>query len=249
MPPHIGLIGGTDSSGGAGLQADLETCNDLACNSYPVISAITLQNTLSSIRSYPTPRLGIQSQLSSLGEVIMDAVKIGMIPDETVVHEVKLFLQRKKCKKIILDPVKKTSMGHSLISENGWHKLIHELLPEVDLVTPNVDEAYFLLGLNPLEKMTPENLACLCLELGPKAVLLKGGHSVDSFHCTDILCRKDKPTVYFKNKRIVGGSEVRGTGCRLASAIACKWAQGNQLNQAVSEAQSFLQNYIKKNRP
>ncbi|MEK9772340.1 MAG: hydroxymethylpyrimidine/phosphomethylpyrimidine kinase [Opitutae bacterium] len=249
MPPNIGVIGGTDSSGGSGLGADERTISDLGCTAFCAVSAITYQNQSSHIRIHAVPLVGFKSQLDTLAEQRLDAVKIGMLPDARAVEAVALFLDQINCDRVIMDPVKKTSNGHDLISADGWTSLVKELLPRVDLLTPNLEEVLSLLGQNHSAGLQPPELVEKCIELGAKAVLLKGGHLPGTDSVTDFFLSHDQEYKSFSYPRMKGGTGVRGTGCRLASAIACEWARPNELEKAVKRAGEYLQTYIKKILP
>ena len=240
----IGIIGGTDSSGGAGLFADEETIYELGDRPFAVISAITQQCNSSKIRIHAVPALGLESQLDGLLQEELDAIKIGMLPDESSVRKVGEFLNKSSCTKVILDPVQMTSNGHSLITDKGWECLIKDLIPRVNLVTPNLQEAGKLLNINNSEKISPVFLANECSKLGAQSILLKGGHG-DGEQSTDLLVEGTSPVIEYKWERITGGTKVRGTGCRLASAISCNWAKTNHLANSVKEAGKYLQNYIR----
>lgn len=244
----IGIIGGTDSSRGSGLSADKATILNLGGQPFPIISAITLQGNPSRIRIYSVPGLGFESQLNDLLEEDLDAIKIGMLPDESAVRMVGEFLDQSSCKKVVLDPVQKTSNGHNLISEKGWDCMVEELLPRISLLTPNLEEARQLLGLNSSEKIRPHSLVKKCRELGSRSILLKGGHGFGD-QSIDLLADSTNPVIEYKWPRIPQGTEVRGTGCRLASAIACMWTKENDLELVVQEAGKYLQTYIFKNTP
>jgi len=240
----IGIIGGTDSSGGSGLFADKETIYELGDRPFAVISAITQQCNSSKIRIHAVPALGLESQLDGLLQEELDAIKIGMLPDESSVRKVGEFLNKSSCTKVILDPVQMTSNGHSLITDKGWECLIKDLIPRVNLVTPNLQEAGKLLNINNSEKISPVFLANECSKLGAQSILLKGGHGGGE-QSTDLLVEGTSPVIEYKWERITGGTKVRGTGCRLASAISCNWAKTNHLANSVKEAGKHLQNYIR----
>ena len=242
----IGIIGGTDSSGGSGLFADKETIYELGDRPFAVISAITQQCNSSKIRIHAVPALGLESQLDGLLQEELDAIKIGMLPDESSVRKVGEFLNKSSCKKVILDPVQMTSNGHSLISAKGWECLIQDLIPRVNLVTPNLQDARKLLTINDSEKISPTSLIKECSKLGAQSILLKGGHGGGE-ESTDLLLEGKNPVIEYKWERITGGTEVRGTGCRLASAISCNWAKTKELPISVKEAGKYLQNYIRQN--
>jgi len=243
-PPLIVLIGGTDSSGGSGLGADIEVMNALGATFLPVISAITQQRNNAPVRITAVPQHGIASQLQSLFDLPISAVKIGMLPDEKAVESVCQFLSHICVKKVVLDPVLRTSSGDQLISENGWSSLIDQLIPLTGLITPNLSEAYELLGLK-IKGIPHETLVRKCGSLSDKAVLLKGGH-MGGDNSRDLLFQPNQSISEYNWERVKGGTSVRGTGCRLASAIAYFWAVEDNLTCAVSKAGNFVQAYIRK---
>ena len=245
MAINIAIIGGTDSSGGAGLGADQKTILDHNCSPHSVISAITFQNS-SKVRIHPLPRLGLKSQLDSLSELTLDAIKIGMLADESSVLEVLEFIKKFPDSKVILDPVRFSSSGFELMTTQAWIALKERLLPHVDLITPNMEEAKLLVGVGINERIHSLDLAKKCLGLGIHAVLLKGGHDDDPKVCTDFLAQQKEGAELLKYPRMDGGTEVRGTGCRIASAIACHWAKIGELLPAVQGAGQYLQDYIKE---
>ena len=245
MAINIAIIGGTDSSGGAGLGADQKTILDHNCSPHSVISAITFQNS-SKARIHPLPRPGFKSQLDSLSKLTLDAIKIGMLPDESSVLEVLEFIKKFPDSKVILDPVRFSSSGFELMTTKAWIALKERLLPQLDLITPNMEEAKLLIGAGINERISSLDLAKKSLGLGVQAVLLKGGHYDEPKDCTDILAQQKEGPELFKYPRMNGGTEVRGTGCRLASAIACNWAKTGELLPAVQGAGQYLQNYIKE---
>jgi len=241
---NIAFIGGTDSSGGAGIAADQQTVLRLGHFPIPVISAITLQNGKQGIRSFALPEEGLRSQFSELTKVPIHGLKIGMLPDAKAVKVVTELIHQHRFPLVILDPVLLSSSGHFLIDEEGWDAVRHILLPLVDLATPNLEEAQRMCDhTSNNTEPDPEKLGKTWLQLGVKSVLIKGGHGQGE-HCTDFLFRNDQPTLTYPWKRLIGGTQVRGTGCRLATGIACHWAQSGELEQAVKEAGKYLQGYI-----
>ena len=132
------------------------------------------------------------------------------------------------------------------MTTKAWIALKERLLSQLDLITPNMEEARLLVGAGINERIPSLDLAKKCLGLGAHAVLLKAGHDDDPKVCTDILAQQKEGPELLKYPRIDGGTEVRGTGCRLASAIACHWAKTGELLSAVQGAGQYLQNYIKE---
>jgi hydroxymethylpyrimidine/phosphomethylpyrimidine kinase len=144
-----------------------------------------------------------------------------------------------------MDPVLRSSSGGSLSTNETISAMQELLFPKVDLLTPNLLEAFSLLNLDEDQEIQIEEIASQCLELGSDSVLLKGGH-LNGVICKDILVEKAKAPVIFERDKIQGGTEVRGTGCRLASSITHFLAEGRNLEGAVNAGIEFLQRYIRK---
>jgi hydroxymethylpyrimidine/phosphomethylpyrimidine kinase len=237
------VIGGSDSSGGAGVFADVKTCHDLGCEVFVAVTAVTAQNERRHYHSHVLPKQTLQSQLFALGDSEIDAVKIGMLPNLESIETVRDFLLAHSFGNVVLDPVFSSSSGGSLSTEEGIASLDNRLFPHVGLITPNLFEATRLVKQAGLQAESQGELARACLELGANAALIKGGH-YSGEECTDLLATDEGQAFTFSRKRILGGSKVRGTGCRLASAIACFQARGNELKEAVGQACEYLAGYI-----
>lgn len=241
--PRILVIGGSDSSGGAGVFADIKTCHDLGCEVSVAVTAVTAQNDRKHYHSHVLPKQTLQSQLFALVDSEVDALKIGMLPNLESIEVVRDFLLANCPKNLVLDPVFSSSSGGSLSTEEGIASLDNRLFPHVGLVTPNLFEATRLINQAGLQAESQEELARACLALGANAALIKGGH-YSGDECTDLLATADEKFFTFSRKRIPGGSKVRGTGCRLATAIACFQAKGRGLKDSVELACEYLANYI-----
>lgn len=246
-PPKVALIGGTDSSGSSGLDADFETARRLGCHPLGVITAITSQPQDLPIHILSLPAEALNRQLNDLLDQNLQSVKIGMLPDEESVETVIGFLQHCSCKKVILDPVMKTSSGQTLISPKGLLAMKDRMLHLVSLLTPNLEEARILAGAENGVATDRNWLADQCLLLGSQAVLIKGGHG-DESDSIDLLVERERERVFLRWPRIQGGTQVRGTGCRLASAIACHWSEQTTLDSAVKRAGQYLQQYLLNSR-
>ena len=241
--PRLLVIGGSDSSGGAGVFADVKTCHDLGCEVSVAVTAVTAQNERRHYHSHVLPKQTLQSQLFALGDSEIDAVKIGMLPNLESIEVVRDFLLAHSFGKVVLDPVFSSSSGGSLSTEEGIASLDNRLFPHVGLVTPNLFEANRLIKQAGLRAESQEELAVACLELGANAALIKGGH-YSGEECVDLLATDEGRIFTFSRNRIPGGSKVRGTGCRLATAIACFQAKGHELKDALEEACEYLARYI-----
>lgn len=232
-------IAGSDSGGGAGIQADLKTFAALGCYGMTAITAITAQNTcgVSGIHAVPPEMLArqIDAVASDIG---VDAVKIGMLHDPEVVHVVAEAIKRHGWRHVVLDPVMVAASGDRLIADETVAVLVRELFPLATVVTPNLDEAGLLLGFPVASESELESAAGKLVELGARAVLLKGGH-LPGQQVVDILLQAGGPALRMAAPRIATRND-HGTGCTLSSAIACQLALGHDLNQAVRLARDYV---------
>jgi len=247
--PKVLTIAGSDSGGGAGLQADLKVITALGAYGMSVITAITAQNTLGVTRIQDVDLDVVEAQIDAvLTDIGADIVKIGMLASPEIVRTVAKALRRHGVKRIVLDPVLRATSGASLGGDDTAQAIITELFPMASLVTPNMDEASLLLGrdLNGPDdfKLAAEEL----LAMGPRAVLIKGGH-LDATHTqiTDFLLwhtledgLEVTQSKAFKHYR-VNTVNTHGTGCSLASAIATYLADGHDLSHAVAKAISYIE--------
>lgn len=235
-------IAGSDSCGGAGIQADLKTFNRLGVYGASVITAITAQNTLGVHAASTISADMIAAQLNAvLDDLPITAIKTGMLPDARTISLVSGII-RERCQDVVLivDPVLVATSGDSLTAENTLNALKDELIPLATLVTPNLPEAAALAT----DARGPKQAARAILDLGCDAVLLKGGHEKES-HITDWLITKREETGR-QQIRIPG--DFHGTGCTLSAAIAAFMASGKPLNQAVSQGIAHVQEKIKAAR-
>ena len=237
--PRVLTIAGSDSGGGAGIQADLKTFAALGCYGMTAITALTAQNTMGvqAIQSVPAAFLKAQLQ-SVLDDIGVDVVKIGMLHSPEVVEVVAWAIDHYQLKRVVLDPVMVATSGDKLIADETVAVLVRELFPRVQLITPNLDEAALLLGRAVLnEAALPQ--ACADLQSkGAASVLLKGGH-LQGEDVVDVLLMADASSRTLRSKRI-SSRNVHGTGCTLSSAIASHWALGFDLTQAVEHARSYI---------
>jgi hydroxymethylpyrimidine/phosphomethylpyrimidine kinase len=237
--PRVLTIAGSDSGGGAGIQADLKTFAALGCYGMTAITALTAQNTMGvqAIQSLPAAFLKTQLQ-SVLDDIGVDAVKIGMLHSPEVVEVVAWAIEHYQLKRVVLDPVMVATSGDKLIADETVAVLVRELFPRVQLITPNLDEAGLLLG-RPVPNEAALSLACADLQtMGAASVLLKGGH-LQGEDVVDVLLLADASSLTLRSKRI-SSQNVHGTGCTLSSAIASHWALGLDLTEAVVQARSYI---------
>ena len=235
-------IAGSDSGGGAGIQADLKTFSALGVYGTSAITAITAQNTCGvlAIKTL-APALVAQQIAAVLADIRLDAVKIGMLATPAVIAAVAEALQS-WTGPVVLDPVMVAKSGDALLQDDAIAALTRYLLPRADLLTPNLPEAARLLD-QPLAETTAEAEAqgFALLDLGARAVLMKGGHAAGPI-CTDLLITRDgvlelaAPRIATRN--------THGTGCSLSSAIAAELAKGQSLPLALRRAHGWLQGAI-----
>ncbi len=232
-------IAGSDSGGGAGIQADLKTFAALGCYGMTAITALTAQNTLGVSGIHGVPPEMLKAQLSAvLDDIGVDAVKIGMLHAPDIVRTVAWALRHYEVKQVVLDPVMVATSGDRLIAPDTVQVLVDELFPLATVVTPNLDEAALLLGRPIAHADELETAARDLLALGAKAVLLKGGH-LPGDEVADLLVSGDGPAQRLASPRIASRN-THGTGCTLSSAIAAYLALGNPLDQAVAKARSYI---------
>lgn len=239
-------IAGSDSSGGAGIQADLKTFSSLGVYGATAITAITAQNTVGVHSQFAIAPEMVQSQIVAVMEDIEpDVIKIGMLANAEVATAVADALSRYSTP-IILDPVMVSSSGHRLLSVEAEEVVKRRLLPMATLITPNIPEMEALTSM-PLTTLDEKHAAARHLiALGARAVLLKGGHE-DGDIKTDILYQNSAESIitsYFSAPTIATRN-IHGTGCTLSSAIAAYVARGLKLEDAVREAKAYLYEAIR----
>lgn len=235
-------IAGSDSGGGAGIQADIKAMSALGVFGMSVITAVTSQNT-QEVRSVQNINLDIvRDQIEAVfDDIPVDAVKVGMLSEVEIVETVAHTLRKYEPKHIVLDPVMLSKGGHDLLKRSAVEALINKMIPLASIITPNIPEAEVLVGSS---IQTKEDMydACLMLkEMGSHAVLLKGGH-----------LRGDADDLYFDGmdghwltaKRI-HTKNTHGTGCTMSSAIAANLAKGMTMLEAVKAAKKYISIAIK----
>jgi hydroxymethylpyrimidine/phosphomethylpyrimidine kinase len=232
-------IAGSDSGGGAGIQADLKTFAALGCFGMTAITALTAQNTLGVRAIHAVPLEMLHAQIDAVVEDIgVDAVKIGMLHSAATVQAVAAAIDRHQLPRVVFDPVMVATSGATLIDQEAVAVLVRELFPRALLVTPNLDEAALLVG-RPLH--TEDDMAAAAAQLierGARAVLLKGGH-LPGETVSDLLLQRGEPPRWFRSPRIPSDN-THGTGCTLSSAIAAQLALGDALPEAVRRAGDYV---------
>ncbi|MDB5731950.1 MAG: phosphomethylpyrimidine kinase [Variovorax sp.] len=237
--PRLLTIAGSDSGGGAGIQADLKTFSALGCYGMTAITALTAQNTLGVAGIHAVPPAFLEAQIAAVAEDIgVDAVKLGMLHASEIVMVVAHAIDRYRFPHVVLDPVMVATSGDRLIGEQTVAVMVCELFPRVTLVTPNLDEAALLIGRPITSAEELEAAAHDLLALGARAVLLKGGH-LPGEEVVDLLAQADGPWRRFASPRIASRN-LHGTGCTLSAAIAAQLSLGATLAQAAERARGFV---------
>ncbi|MBR4515786.1 MAG: bifunctional hydroxymethylpyrimidine kinase/phosphomethylpyrimidine kinase [Bacteroidaceae bacterium] len=238
-------IAGSDSGGGAGIQADIKTISALGCYATTAITAITVQNTVGVEAVHPVPVDFVKGQIEAvLSDIGADAVKIGMLQSAEIVRAVAEMLRKYKVGNVVLDPVMVSTSGHRLIEEEAIDTLRRELIPLARVITPNIPEAEILLGGEEIRSQAslPEMATRLSASCGV-SVLLKAGHLSED-ELTDILYDKETDKLLQLTSKRIRTRNTHGTGCTMSSALAASLAKGETLQQAASSAKTFISNAI-----
>jgi len=235
-------IAGSDSGGGAGIQADLKTFHRFGVFGTSVITAITAQNTLGVTNWMAVPAELITQQLDAVATDLRPAAtKTGMLADTEVVRVVREGIERHSLTPYVLDPVMVATSGDPLLAPDAVRAIERELLPLADLVTPNLDEARILAGIDVHDVDTMQRAARILVGRGAKAALIKGGH-LSGDEAIDVLDTGDSVHV-FRHPRI-HTRHTHGTGCTLSSAIAARLALGDALVDSVRHSLDFVHQAI-----
>ncbi len=232
-------IAGSDSGGGAGIQADLKTFSALGVYGASILTALTAQNTLGVTAVHDVPGDFITAQIDAVfSDLAVNAVKIGMLSQRSTIEIVTSGLAAHDTGPVVLDPVMVAASGDPLIAEEAVAKLTELLIPKVDLITPNLHEAARLLQTDVAgHKHDMETQARRLIDLGARAVLLKGGHG-EGATSDDFLLTKDGGRWFSAPRHDT--RNTHGTGCTLSSAIAAGLAKGLPLAAAVGAAKDYV---------
>ena len=230
-------IAGSDSSGGAGIQADIKTMAANGVFAMSAITALTAQNTTGVTGIFETTPEFLAAQLDAVfTDIYPDAVKIGMVSSAPLIRTIAERLRFYEAKHIVVDPVMVATSGARLISEEAVDALKEKLLPLATLLTPNIPEAEVLSGMTISDPAGMERAARAISEKYGCAVLCKGGHQISD---ADDLLWLEGAGVWFRGRRIQN-SNTHGTGCTLSSAIASNLAKGYDLDQSVRRAKDYI---------
>ncbi len=237
--PRVLSIAGSDSGGGAGIQADLKTFSALGCFGMTAITALTAQNTCGVNAIHAVPPAMLRDQIDAvLSDIGADAVKIGMLHSPDIVRTVAQAIDRHQLRQVVLDPVMVATSGAVLIDDAAIHVLVQELFPRASVITPNLDEAALLVGFALTSTQDMARAAQVLMDMGARAVLLKGGH-LPGETVTDLLLTGNGQPLWMASQRI-HSPNTHGTGCTLSSAIAAWLALGDPLVEAIKNARHFV---------
>lgn len=237
-------IAGSDSGGGAGIQADLKTFSAMGCYGMSVITALTAQNTQGVTGIHPVPPSFVEKQMEAvLADIGADAVKIGMLYSAELIQTVAQVLKKYKIDKIVLDPVMVAQSGDKLLQDDSIEAIKIHLMPLSSVVTPNLPEASILLdrklhGFEEIKKGAKD-----LSEYGSRSVLIKGGHSKEDSSTDFLYLTKEDRLVVLKGRPIKTENN-HGTGCTLSSAIASCMAKGCGIEEAVEKAKTYINDAI-----
>lgn len=234
---HCLTIAGSDCSGGAGIQADLKTFSALGCYGMSVITSVVAENTARVISSAAVSAQAISDQLEAVfGDIRVDAVKIGMLPDKAAMQAVSGALKKYLPPIVVCDPVMLATAGAELMKSTALGTFVSEILPCCTMLTPNIPEAEALIGGKISSAEDMKSAAVKICSLGAAAVLVKGGHLTGA--ALDILY--DGERFYEFSHARIKSSATHGTGCTLSSAIAAYMARGESPERAAALAKEYL---------
>ncbi|MCH7639292.1 MAG: bifunctional hydroxymethylpyrimidine kinase/phosphomethylpyrimidine kinase [Bacteroidetes bacterium] len=237
-------IAGSDSGGGAGLQADIKAFQANGVYGMSVVTTVTAQNTLGVQAAYDLPVEIITAQIDAVAEdFAIHAVKTGMLSSAAIINAVADGIERHKLGPVVVDPVIVSTSGHMLLKLDAVDTLKARMLPLADLLTPNTHEAGVLAGFPVGTLGDARRAAEAILSMGPTAVLVKGGHLKGEADAVDVLTDSEGEA-FFRAERIET-NDTHGTGCTYASAIAANFAKGYDLRDAIQRAKAYLTEAIR----
>lgn len=237
-------IAGSDSGGGAGIQADMKTISACGCFATSAITAITVQNTVGVTNIHAVPTNILKEQITAILEDIgSDAIKIGMLHSSETVMAVNDTLQQFNMTNIVLDPVMVATSGDPLLQEDAINTLKTVLIPNARVITPNIPEAELLLGKKVCSQSDLPQFAKELSNNRQVSVLLKAGHLSDD-ELIDIFYNAETDEILELKSKRINTKNTHGTGCTLSSAFAAFLSQGLELNEAAKEAKNYINNAI-----
>ncbi len=240
-------IAGSDSGGGAGVQADLKTFHEFQCYGASVITALTSQNTMGVFHIHEVPKNSIATQLDCvLSDIGFDSIKIGMLFSDNIIKIVTEKLIKYSCNNIVLDPVILSKNKFKLLKDDALNTLINILFPLVEILTPNLPEAELLLSRKIHSLNDLENAAKDLLLFGPKAVVIKGGHFDNNNKCSDCMALSvgnNIKIIWLESEKILTKNS-HGTGCTFSAALAANLAKGLEREESFQRAKKYISNSI-----
>lgn len=241
--PRILIVAGSDSGGGAGIQADIKTVSALGGYAATAITALTAQNTMGVFGVHPVPPEFVRQQMELvLDDIGADAVKTGMLFSAEIIKELAdMLIRRSLLIPVVVDPVMTAKGGSRLLKEEAEQALLTQLVPLATLVTPNIPEAQILAGMRIGGVKDMKMAAGKIMEAGAKSVLLTGGH-LEGDMLYDVFLSENEYEV-FESKRIKT-RDTHGTGCTIASAITVELAKGRRMRDAIPTARAYVRNAI-----
>lgn len=245
MPVAL-TIAGSDSGGGAGIQADLKVFFTLGCHGTSAVTALTAQNTVGVSGIHPVPEPFVVAQIAAVaGDMDIAAAKTGMLGSAAIVETVAEAFRTHDIRDVVVDPVSVSKHGDRLLADDALGAYKTDLFPLARIITPNLHEAGALLGIDISTLAEAEEAARALFDLGPRAVLVKGGHLSDQpDEAIDVLY-DGNDVVRFAGPRF-DTDDTHGTGCALSAALAARLAHGDELEEAVVFAKGFIAGAIER---
>ncbi len=243
-PARALTIAGSDSGGGAGIQADLKTFAELGVFGMSAITALTAQNSVGVHGVHEVPAGFVREQIDVvLDDIGADAVKLGMLASADIIKAVATGLRDHGVSRLVVDPVCASKHGHPLLRDDALDALRSEILPLAEVVTPNLGEVQLLTGIHVTSVDDLTRAAAAVRDLGPRWVLIKGGHLPGNVDATDLLTDGDEEILVTSAR--VDTTDTHGTGCTLAAAIAAHRALGSDVPAAVRAAKDYVTGAIR----
>ncbi|MEE0983633.1 MAG: bifunctional hydroxymethylpyrimidine kinase/phosphomethylpyrimidine kinase [Bacteroidales bacterium] len=237
-------IAGSDSGGGAGIQADIKAISAMGCYASSAITAVTVQNTLGVQAVHPIPLDVLEGQIDAiLSDIGADAIKIGMLHSTKVVNLVAEMIEKYGIRNVVLDPVMVSTSGHKLIEDDAIESIKNRLIPLSRVITPNIPEAEILSGCKISSEQDFEQIAKKLSFNKSVSVLLKAGH-LDNDCLVDYFYNVEDNTITLLPSKRVQTKNTHGTGCTLSSAFASALARGEDLTLAAKSAKKYIEQAI-----
>lgn len=238
-------IAGSDSGGGAGIQADIKTFQERDVFGMSVLTATTAQNTEGVKDVHPIPLEHVQVQLDAIFEDFdVAAIKTGMLVNGDYMELIAKELKKHKDIPLIIDPVMIAKGGHPLMEESAIQVMKESLIPLAEVITPNIPEAEALSGIKIENREDIKRAATILQDLGSKNVVIKGGHALEEEHSSDLLLLENKETIWLFADRL-DTKDTHGTGCTYSACIAAEIGKGSSVEEAVRTGKEFIHAAIK----